>query len=146
MAAFFVPVPRFATVAGRAGVAFVGALRAAVVLAAVVLLAVLAAVVRFDAAFFAGIVLAAAVFRAGVAFVAGATPAVAVDLPAAVRFAGAVLAFDVFWAFDAVLAFDVFASARLARAALVAEVFFAAARGAAGFFVACFAAAMVYVS
>jgi hypothetical protein len=108
-------------------------LRAVLVLAAVVFFAVLAAVVRLDTAFFAGIVLSAVVFRADVAFVAGATPA-AVDLRAVVRFA------------DGALAFDFFAAARLAVAALAAEVFFAAARGAAGVFVACFAAAMVSVS
>jgi hypothetical protein len=126
VAAFFVLVPRFATVAGRAGVTFVGAFRAVVVLAAVVFFAVvvLAVVVFLAAVFFAGSVLSAAVLRAGLAFVAGAVPAAAVDLAG---FAAALAA--------------VFVAPPLG-----AVVFFAAARGAAGFFVACFATAILSVS
>jgi AAA ATPase domain len=129
VAAFFVPVPRFASLAGRAGVTFVGALRAVVVFAAVVLFAVLvlAAVVRLATAFFAGTVLAAAVFRAVVFF-------------ATARLGGAAaLAAVVFFAAGAPVAL------RLVPPT-AATVFFAAARGAAGFFVGCFATAIVSVS
>jgi hypothetical protein len=146
VAAFFVPVPRFATVAGRAGVTFVGALRAVVVLAAVVFLAVvaLAVVVRLETAFFAGIVLAAAVCRAAEAFVAGTTPAAAAVL---LGFVAALAAVVFFAAALAVVVFFAAAGVALRLVPLtVAWAFFAAARGAAGVLVGCFAAAIVSVS
>jgi hypothetical protein len=137
VAAFFVPVPRFATVAGRAGVTFVGAFRAVVVLAAVVFfaVAVLAVVVFFAAVFLAGTVLAAAVLRVVAAFVAGVTPAAAAVLVGLAALAVV---------FFAVVFFAVAVPVALRLAAPpAATVFFAAARGAAGVFVACFAAAKV---